>query len=471
MYHIPTAFFIIGFLYIFLPVVVWLVLQHQATRVVRLWCLGGGILAVGLLLIAARQALPHWLTYTVANALAWVGILIQATGLRYALKLPSRVGASVVLVAVWLLVFEFFRVGMQLAEFRFAWAIMLYVLAFYYIAYLGWKISNAHQLQSGRWFSAAYVLAGTALLVRACLALLGLTQPDVVASGFDSILTVISGLLISVIGSFAFVSMFIERSAKRELEEAQRRARHEENLRFGEQIAQLERQRTLGAMSYSFAHELSQPLTAILMDTQAIKTSLQSPEKNFKDIAESVADVERSATRTVALIDRIRNFIRPTQGQHEWVDMKTLVRDVEQLLAHDIRKHDVNFEWDFDNAPCGVKGDKVQLSQIVLNVYRNALQAMVGQRVRAIHVTVERSDSIVITRIKDSGPGLDESKKELFGHPFVTTKEDGLGVGLSISNTIAEMHGGSLRITNAVGGGALVELNLPAFDEAPTMAE
>lgn len=469
MYHIPTAFFIIGFLYIFLPIVVWLVLQHQATRVVRLWCLGGGILAVGLLLIAGRQALPHWLTYTVANALAWVGILTQATGLRYALRLPGRVARSAVLVSVWILVFEYFRVVMQSAEFRFAWAIMLYVLAFYYIAYLGWKISNAHELQSGRWLSFAYVLAGTALLIRACLAVLGLTHPDVVAGGFDSILTVISGLLISVIGSFAFVSMFIERSAKRELQEVQRVARQAENLRFGEQIAQLERQRTLGAMSYSFAHELSQPLTAILMDTQAIKTSLQSPEKNFKDIANSVADVERSATRTVELIDRIRNFIRPTHGHHEWVDMKTLVRDVEQLLAHDIRKHDVNFEWDFDDAECSVNGDKVQLSQIILNVYRNALQAMMGERVRTIYVTVERNGDHVIVRVKDSGPGLDESKKEQFGHPFVTTKEDGLGVGLSISNTIAEMHGGSLRITNAVGGGALVELSLPAFNQAASL--
>lgn len=469
MYHIPTAFFIIGFLYIFLPIVVWLVLQHQATRVVRLWCLGGGILAMGLLLIAARQALPHWLTYTVANTLAWVGILTQATGLRYALKQPSRGVVSAVLVGIWVLVFEFFRVVLKNPEFRFAWAIMFYVFVFYYIAYLGWEISNSHQLKTGRWLSAAYVLAGTALLIRACLALLGLTQPDVVAGGFDSILTVISGLLISVIGSFAFVSMFIERSAKRELQEAERRARQEENLRFGEQIAQLERQRTLGAMSYSFAHELSQPLTAILMDTQAIKTSLQSPEKNFKDIADSVADVERSATRTVELIDRIRNFIRPTQGHHEWVDMKTLVRDVEQLLGHDIRKHDVNFEWDFDEAECGVSGDRVQLSQIVLNVYRNALQAMMGGHVRTIYVTVERSDSRVIVRIKDSGPGLDETKKEQFGHPFVTTKEDGLGVGLSISNTIAEMHGGSFRIANAVGGGALVELNLPAYDEAPSL--
>ena len=465
MYHIPTAFFIIGFLYIFLPFVVWLMLKHQSSRTVLLWCLGGGVLALGLLLIAARQVLPPWVTYTLANILAWTGILTQATGLRDALKQPSRVTWFALLIVMWTLVFEYFRVVMQHAQFRFAWAIMLYVVAFYYIAYLSWQISVVNELKSGRWLSLAYVLAATALLIRACLALLGLTAPDVVASGFDSILTVVSGLLISVMGSFAFVSMFIERAAKREMQEVERRARQEENLRLGEQIAHLERQRTLGVMSYSFAHELSQPLTAILMDTQAIKTSLQSPEKNFQEIENSVADVERSATRTVALIDRIRNFIRPTSGHYAYVDMKLLVRDVEQLLAHDIRKHHVNFEWYFDDADCGVHGDRVQLSQIVLNVYRNALQAILGQSIRTIYVTLERDTQHVILRVRDSGPGLDEAMKGQVGHPFVTTKVDGLGVGLSISNTIAEMHGGSFSIANAVGGGALVELNLPAFEK------
>jgi len=465
MYHIPTAFFIIGFLYIFLPFVVWLMLKHQNSRTVLLWCIGGGVLALGLLFIAARQVLPPWMTYTVANMLAWAGILTQATGLRDALKLPSRVAVFTLWVLMWTLVFEYLRVVIPHAQYRFAWAIMLYVFAFYYIAYLSWQISVANELKSGRWLSLVYGLAATALLTRACLALLGLTAPDVVASGIDSILTVVSGLLISVIGSFAFVSMFIERAAKREIQEVERRARQEEHVRLWEQIAHLERQRTLGVMSYSFAHELSQPLTAILMDTQTIKSSLQSPDKNFQEIENSLADVERSATRTVELIDRIRNFIRPTNGNYAYVNMKVLVRDVAQLLAHDTRKHHVNFVWDFDDADCGVHGDRVQLSQIVLNVYRNALQALSGQSVRTIYVTLEEDQQRVILRVRDSGPGLDDALKDKLGHPFVTTKADGLGVGLSISNTIAEMHGGSFSIANAVGGGALVELNLPAFDK------
>jgi len=97
-----------------------------------------------------------------------------------------------------------------------------------------------------------------------------------------------------------------------------------------------------------------------------------------------------------------------------------------------------------------------------LNVYRNAMQAMQGQSDKNIFVTLAREGHAVALRIQDSGPGLTEAIKLTVGQSFVTSKEDGLGVGLSISRAIAEMHGGRLTITNAVGGGALVELNLPS---------
>ena len=184
----------------------------------------------------------------------------------------------------------------------------------------------------------------------------------------------------------------------------------------------------------------------------------------MSEIKESIEDVERSAKRTVQLVERIRSFVRPTQGDYEDVDMKVLVHDVQHLLAHDIRAQNVQFEWNFDDSACLVHGDKIQLSQIVLNVYRNAIQAMASADLRKISVSLEREDQRVVLHVHDSGAGLDDAVKDQVGQPFVTTKREGLGVGLSISKTIAEMHNGSLTITNAVGGGALVELNLPAVN-------
>jgi C4-dicarboxylate-specific signal transduction histidine kinase len=290
----------------------------------------------------------------------------------------------------------------------------------------------------------------------------GYTEPDATAQGMDSFLLVLSGVVVAVLGSFAYVGLFIERANKRAMLATEARVRQEENARLGEQIAQLERQRTLGAMSYSFAHELSQPLTAILMDTHAIRSSLAANPLNVDEIKESIEDVARSANRTVQLVDRIRSFIRPAQGDYENVDMKVLVHDVQHLLSHEIRTNHVQFEWDLDEGECVVYGDKIQLSQIVLNVYRNAIQAMAGVDVRKISVSLDREDQRVVLHVHDSGMGLDDLVKDQVGQPFVTTKREGLGVGLSISKTIADMHSGSLTITNAVDGGALVELNLPA---------
>jgi C4-dicarboxylate-specific signal transduction histidine kinase len=202
-------------------------------------------------------------------------------------------------------------------------------------------------------------------------------------------------------------------------------------------------------------------LTAILMDAQAIRISVASGESNSKEVLESIEEIENSTQRTVKLVERIRNFIRPAQTDYEVVDFKTLLEDVAQLLAYEIRKQKIKFEFDLDAVPCWVHGDRVQLSQIVLNVYRNAMQAMEPNASKKIFVSLEHSDERVVLRVRDTGPGVSAEMKQVVGEPFMTSKEEGLGVGLSISKTIAEMHSGSLTISNAVDGGAIVELNLP----------
>lgn len=464
IYHIPTVYLILSFLYILLPAAIWMALTNQKSKSILLWCVGGELLGIGLLLIGIRPSIPAWLSYTVANGLSWIAMLIQAMALRRVLKQTSILKYMVALVAFWLLVFEYFRLILENSHLRFGWAMSFFSVMFAYISYLAMQISNKYELKNARWLSIIYGVATLTMCIRLLRLLFGYTEPDALAQGADSFLIVVSGVLVSVLGSFSFVGMFIERASKREMMAVAERVRQEESTRLGAQIAQLERQRTLGAMSYSFAHEFSQPLTAILMDTQTIKNSLQTSPLNINHIKEYVEDVERSANRTVQLVDRIRSFVRPTQDEFDSVDMKVLVHDVQHLLSYDIRKQNVQFEWDFDDDACFVQGNKVQLSQIVLNVYRNAIQAMASGRDRKISVALDRENQRVVLRVHDCGPGLDDSIKDKVGQPFVTTKSDGLGVGLSISKTIAEMHNGSLSITNVVGGGALVELNLPAVD-------
>ena len=462
--HIPTLFIVIGFLYLVLPAIIWLVLAQQASETARLWCLGGAVLAIGLLLIGARANISSWLSYPLANVLAWMGVLMQALALRRALDMAWRIRWMVLTVIAWLCVFEYFRLVSNNNEGRFVWSTIFFVAVFGYIAHLAWRISSLHSLRSGRWLSLIYALAALILSIRIGRVLMHGSEPEAVAQSIDSLLVAAIGILISVLGSFTFVSMFLERATRKELLATEQRVRQEESVRLGEQIAQLDRQRALGEMSYSFAHELSQPLTAILMDVHTIKQNLGSDASNHQALRDAAQGIERNATRTAQLIDRIRHFIRPSLGEFEPVDMKVLVQDVRELLLHDMRHQKVVLDWTLDVEPCMVMGDKVQLSQIVLNVYRNALQAMAQSQVRSLYVSVDRQEQRVVVRVRDTGLGLAESIRQRVGEPFVTSKADGLGLGLLISKAIAERHGGSLTITNAVDGGALVELNLPAAD-------
>ncbi len=461
LYHIPTVYLIVGLLYLLLPWVIWMVLARLESHTARLWCLGGASMAVGLLLVGLRAQISPWLSYPLANTLAWSDVLMQALALRRALNQTWQFTHMIGLLMVWLGVFEYFRVIAPDPSLRFSWAMIFFFAVFAYIAHLAWRIHRRHGLASGRWLSVVYGLASCMMLWRVLRVLLGQAEPEATSQGIDSALTICSGLLISVIGSFAFVSMFLERSAKREIEAVQQRVRQEENARLGTQIAHLDRQRALGAMSTSFAHELSQPLTAILMDAQTLKVGLQAGDMATHEVLTLIDSVEGHTTRTVQLVERIRDFIRPTKSFYALVDLKQLLRDVADLLAHDIRVQKVQITYDLEAVDCVVQGDRVQLSQILLNVYRNAMQAMLNQDKKHILVTMEQQERQVVLRIQDNGNGVIDAIKDKVGQAFVTTKEGGLGVGLSISRTIAELHGGSLTIANAVGSGALVELNLP----------
>ncbi len=464
VYHIPTVYLILGVLYLLLPLTVWLVLLNQPSKAASWWCAGGELLGVALLLVGLRAHLPAWATYTLANGMMWTAVLMQAMALRRARDQTINIKQCALLILSCLAVFEFFRVILQNAVLRFGWSTFIFTAVFTYISYLAWHIGVVYRLKSAQWLSAIYATTAITMFTRMSLVLSGLTEPEVMAQGLDSALTVIMGLLISILGNFAFVGMFLERSTQGEMNAIAQRARQEESARLGEQIAQLERQRTLGTMSASFAHELSQPLTSILMDAQAIKTSVAQGGSNSKEILESIAEIEKSTYRTVKLVERIRNFIRPTQAEYDYVDFKTLLQDVAQLLAYEIRQQKIRVEFDGDSVTCWVHGDHIQLSQIVLNVYRNAMQAMALSDEKTLFVTLERLGERVVLRVRDTGLGIPAAMKDLVGQAFVTSKEGGLGVGLSISSAIAQMHSGSLTISNAVDGGAIVELSLPAVD-------
>jgi len=231
---------------------------------------------------------------------------------------------------------------------------------------------------------------------------------------------------------------------------------------LGEQITQLDRRRSVGEIAASLAHELSQPLTNIYLIADRMELALQQRED--ESLNKYFADLNRNTQKAGDILGRIRTFIQSKHTPFERVELSQVITDVSALI-HDLAYNEsVDLQVALPPQGLAVWADPVQLSQIFMNVLRNAIQATQGQASRRLQIRVWRDGAMAHITLTDNGPGLPAEALSEVGTAFFTTKSDGLGVGLSISKSIAQQHGGSLTIANSPSGGALVELQLPAVD-------
>lgn len=460
-YDIQTVYLVIGFLYVLLPATAWMVLASQRSTAAAFWCSGGLVFSLSCFFFAVRGSGPAWLTFSAANYLLWAANILLMMALREQLQQPRRLGTIVAGLAVSMLGFEYWHLVVEEPVARFLWSMAILLGLFFSIHRLSLQIARTQQIRSANWLAAVYFIAACIIGLRCLRVTFGFAPSGATAPGFDSSLTVLVGVLTSVLGNFAFVGTFLERASQQTAQAAILRARQEEGQRLGAQIAHLDRQRALGTMSASFAHELSQPLTAILMDAQNAKMALNGQEIDTAEVASSLEEIQNSSNHAIALIQRIRNFIKPNRTPHQLVDIQRLTRDVADLMRIRARTNDVQFHLELGEPSGLVWGDRIELSQILLNMLRNAIEALQNSAKRVVTLRLNTTQDRCILEISDTGPGISPELTAPVGTPFVTSKADGLGVGFSISRAIAEKHGGSLTIANAASGGACVTLDLP----------
>lgn len=241
------------------------------------------------------------------------------------------------------------------------------------------------------------------------------------------------------------------------------RATHEtEDLRT--RLAHVARIGTLGEMVSGIAHEVNQPLTAIANYASACRRMLQSGQASPSDLAPTLDKIAQQAERAGQVIRGLRNLVRRQDERRERLDLNQLARDVARLTDFELRQSSVRLLLDLAPELPPVMGDGIQVQQVLLNLIRNAFDAM---RERAaddvIEVASAALDDSVELRVSDSGPGLDARVAERLFEPFVTTKPTGIGLGLSICKSIVSAHNGSLTYEPRPGGGARFILRLPAL--------
>jgi len=229
------------------------------------------------------------------------------------------------------------------------------------------------------------------------------------------------------------------------------------------ELVHVSRLTALGEMASALAHELNQPLSAIANYLKGSKMLLDRDEIPRERVSDAVDKAADEALRAGQIIRRLRDFVARGETERSIESLPKLVEEASALALVGAKEHGIRVRFDFDPDVDLVLADKVQVQQVALNLMRNAVDAMVGCARRDLTVTIAPAeDDMALVSVADTGPGISEKIAYQLFQPFVTTKRTGMGVGLSISRTIIEAHGGKIWVEANPGGGAVFRFTLPS---------
>jgi C4-dicarboxylate-specific signal transduction histidine kinase len=264
--------------------------------------------------------------------------------------------------------------------------------------------------------------------------------------------TVISVLLLQA----ALIAILLHERKKRHGAEVESKHRMSE-------LAHVNRSATAGELSSSIAHELNQPLGSILTNTETAELILSCQSPDLDEVREILADIRRDDLRANEVIRRLRSFMKRTTFETRDIDLNELMREVFDFLSVQASARNVALYLKASPDALRVKGDSVQLQQVIINLTVNSMDAMTsipcGRTVMG-RAELNGKKSAVVS-ISDSGPGIPPDRLTQIFDPFFTTKEQGMGIGLSIARTIVLAHQGRIWAENETEGGAVFHLSLP----------
>ena len=259
--------------------------------------------------------------------------------------------------------------------------------------------------------------------------------------------------------SFFLAGVSVDITERKLAEEALRDARAD--------VERMARLTTMGELTASIAHEINQPLAAIVTQSEAALRFLDRDEPDLDEVQDALSSIARDGMRAGEVIRGLRALARKSGPQLTKLDIDDVVRQVLAIAHGELLRHDVVLRTELATDGRLVMGDRVQLQQVLLNLIMNGVEAMRGimERTRELTVSSLAERSGVLVAVKDTGAGLDPAVAERMFQPFFTTKPDGLGMGLGICRSIVETHGGHLWVSPREPHGAEVRFTVPLWVE------
>ncbi len=487
---VRTIYMLYAVLYLMLHGLIWFSLAPYRNRWVTLWCTAGMTSAVGIAFLACEGLLAPWVVAVLGQIPMALGNLVRQYVLR-SIDAPASRG--------WIVGNTLFHLGYLLLNGAlFMWGapyvtMMLVFFGFYALNcveffWSGQAIARVRGPQGARSIQAGGAVYCISLSIKFVALMAGWGAQEFYAPGWDQVAFFLSQILALSLLNFGFmqiqVNQFRQQQMDAELALAQQRQRvaeaQLESLNLTELLREREeiiRQLTLsnksagmGALVASFAHELNQPLAATMLHAELIQAQLKASNAGGRSVdlqllhtaaTHIVGDTQRAGD----IIRKLRNLFRMGKGEFSKLDFKQLVLDVLDILKVKSTYKNVRILTAFDDN-FEVSGDATQLHQVVLNLMSNALDAMDGieHRERVLQVRGFVQPGYLVLEIVDTGNGIAWDKQADVFSLFKSTKSEGMGVGLWLSQSIVESHGGTLSFVSQPGQGTVFTLRLPSTD-------
>lgn len=256
----------------------------------------------------------------------------------------------------------------------------------------------------------------------------------------------------------------VVRMAGSESDISERKRIEEKAHQHEAELAHFGRLSTLGEMAAGLAHELNQPLSAIMNRAETCLAHADATGQDAAKLRSNIGEIITQTERASQIIRRLRDFVRRKKPRTSSTCINTLIREVHEFVAAEARHKKVAIRLELADDLSAVSADSIQIEQVVLNLIRNALEAMDDSSRRERRLTIQTSssgDDLLEISVSDTGPGLAPDSMHRIFDAFFTTKPDGMGMGLSISRTIIEAHGGRLWASSNPGAGATFHFSLP----------
>jgi len=460
-----TTFFVAAVLYVLLALSAWFAMAGQRSTQVAQWCAAGLIAALGIGLIGARGGVPNLLSYHVGNTLCFMALLIWAQVLRSHLGRAYPPKHIVAAVAGFLLLYnltyswaplqigQFSRLGLGLLSAHVAWLATL--------------VARRLSTPNGWPIAAAYGLLSAALLTQFASQLLSpVDELSPFSATTGAVMIALAALVTAIVGSFCYVGLVLDEAVKANSDSLAEQARVFETIHLAEQIALINQDSSLQVLSAAISHELAQPLTAALTSAQVAHQRVQMGRLSVETLHVLVDQVDTNMTRAAAILERLDSLRSHSQQSMRCLDLRALLSGRMAVLQQTLCSKDISVVWNLsDGFDTRVHGDALELSQVIDNLLRNAIEAMEDMPRRQLTIGLSGEANRLRLTISDTGKGLDPDTAGQAMQAFFTTKSDGMGIGLSIVRAFTERNGGTLQLDALPDGGASVSVEFPVCDE------